>query len=249
MPASRVLGYDASMESDIRPFASLADLSHAAATAVVRLMKDAIHLRGHCSIVLSGGSTPKTLYHLLATNHRNDVNWGRVHLFWGDERWVPVTDPRSNTRMAREALIDHVHCPSEHVHPIPVDASSPDVAAREYARTLHTFFRAPDAGPDLVLLGMGSDGHTASLFPRSPALDEPRRWAVASLAPVEPRERVTLTMLAINRARHIFILVAGPDKQAAFAEATSGHADPHRCPVAMVRPANGTLTWWVTPMP
>jgi 6-phosphogluconolactonase len=151
--------------------------------------------------------------------------------------------------MAREALIDHVHCPPEHVHPVPVDASSPDMAAREYARMLHMFFRAADAGPDLVLLGMGSDGHTASLFPHSPALDEQRRWAVASLAPVEPRERVTLTIPLINRAMNVFLLVAGHDKQSAFDEAISGHADPHRCPVALVRPTNGALTWWVTAMP
>ena len=220
------------MESETRQFASLADLSGAAAAAVVRVMKDAIHLRGQCAIVLSGGSTPKTLYHLLATTHRNQVNWARVHLFWGDERWVPADDPRSNFRMAHEALIDHVHCPAEHVHPIPVDASSPDVAAREYARTLHTFFS--DAGPDLVLLGMGSDGHTASLFPRSPALDEQRRWAVASLAPVEPRERVTLT-LPFMIARGILFFVAGSDKQFAFARQFRP-ADPHRYPVAMVRP-------------
>jgi 6-phosphogluconolactonase len=248
MRTSRLLGYDAGMTSEVRRFDSLADLSGAAAVAVVHVMKDAIQLRGHCSIVLSGGKTPKTLYHLLATTHRNDVNWGRVHLFWGDERWVPATDPRSNVRMAREALIDRVHCPPEHVHAIPVDASSPAVAARDYARTLHTFFRTADAGPDLVLLGMGSDGHTASLFPHSPALDEPRRWAVPSFAPVEPRERVTLTMPAINLAKHIFLLVAGPDKQSAFDAVISGHADPHRYPVAMVQPANGTLTWWVTPM-
>ena len=218
------------MQSEVRRFASLADLSGAAASAVAMVAKDAIHHRGHCSIVLSGGSTPKTLYRLLATTHRNDVNWARVHLFWGDERWVPAIDPRSNLRMAREALIDHVHCPPEHVHPIPVDASSRDVAAREYARTLHMFFRAADAGPDLVLLGMGSDGHTASLFPHSPALDEQRRWAVASLAPVEPRERVTLTIPLINRAMNVFLLVAGHDKQSAFDEAISGHAIPSPMP-------------------
>jgi len=237
------------MQSEIRRFASLTDLSGAAASAVAKVAKDAIHQRGHCSIVLSGGSTPKTLYRLLATTHRSDVNWARVHLFWGDERWVPATDPLSNFRMAREALIDHVHCPAEHIHPIPVDALSPDAAAREYARRLHNFFRDADAGPDLVLLGMGRDGHTASLFPHSPALAEQRRWAVASLAPVAPRERVTLTIPLINRAMHVFLLVAGHDKQAAFDEATSGNADPHRCPVAMVRPANGALTWWVTAMP
>lgn len=249
MPTSRMLDYDPSMAPEIRHFASLAELSSAAATAVAEVAKDAVHQRGRCAIVLSGGSTPKTLYRLLATTHRSDVNWARVHLFWGDERWVPATDPLSNFRMAREALIDHVHCPPEHVHPIPVDASSPDAAAREYARRLHSFFVDEESGPDLVLLGMGSDGHTASLFPRSPALDEPRRWAVASLAPVEPRERVTITIPVINRARHVFLLVAGQDKKSAFDEAISGHADPHRCPVAMVRPTHGTLTWWVTPMP
>ena len=237
------------MTPEVRHFASLADLSHAAAAAVVEVAHNAIQQRGRCAIVLSGGSTPKTLYRLLATTHRNAVNWGRVHLVWGDERWVPANDPRSNFRMAHEALIDHVHCPPEHVHPIPVDATSPDAAAREYARRLHDFFREADAGPDLVLLGMGRDGHTASLFPHSPALDEQRRWAVSSLAPVEPRERVTLTIPAINRAKHVFLLVAGHDKQSAFADAISGHADPHRCPVAMVRPSNGTVTWWVTAMP
>ncbi len=235
------------MAPDIRQFASLADLSHAAASAVVKIANDAIHQRGRCAIVLSGGTTPKTLYRLLATAHRSDVNWARVHLFWGDERWVTADDPQSNFRMAREALLDHVHCPREHIHPIPVDAVSPDLAARQYSLTLHAFFR--DVGPDLVLLGMGSDGHTASLFPRSAALAEPRRWAVASLAPVEPRERVTVTLPFINRALHVFLLVAGRDKQSAFQQATSDHADPHRCPTAMVQPTNGTVTWFVTAMP
>ena len=247
MSTSRKLRYDASMASEIRHFASLAELSAAAATAVVQVAKDAIHQRGRCAIVLSGGSTPKTLYRLLATAHRADVNWARVHLFWGDERWVPANDPLSNFRMAREALLDHVHCPPEHIHPIPVDAVSPHMAAREYAQSLHTFFR--DGGPDLVLLGMGNDGHTASLFPRSPALHEQQRWAVASIAPVEPRERVTLTLPFFNRAMHVFLLIAGRDKQTAFAEATSGQPDLHRNPAAMVQPVNGTVTWFVTATP
>ena len=172
-----------------------------------------------------------------------------MHLFWGDERWVPATDPQSNFRMAREALLDHVPCPPDHIHPIPVEAESPDAAARQYERTLRTFFGDAGAGPDLLLLGMGSDGHTASLFPESPALEERTRWVVPALAPVEPRQRVTLTIPAINRATNIFLLVAGSDKQSAFAEAISGRADPRRCPVAMVQPATGTLTWWLTPMP
>jgi 6-phosphogluconolactonase len=233
----------------VRRFASLDELSRAAAAAVVQVAANAIAQRGRCALVLSGGRTPSPLYRLLATTHRDDVDWARVHLFWGDERWVPATDPLSNFRMTREALLDHVPCPPDQIHPMPVEAESPDAAARQYEHTLRTFFGDAGAGPDLLLLGMGSDGHTASLFPQSPALEERTRWVVPAVAPVEPRQRITLTIPAINRAMNIFLLVAGADKQSAFAEATSGRADPRRCPVAMVQPAAGNLTWWLTPMP
>ena len=215
----------------------------------MQIAANAIQQRGRCAIVLSGGHTPRPLYRLLATTHRDDVDWPRVHLFWGDERWVPATDPLSNFRMARETLLDHVSCPPEQVHPMPVDSGSPDASARQYEQTLRTFFGDAGAGPDLLLLGMGSDGHTASLFPESPALEERARWVVAATAPVEPRQRITLTIPAINRALNIFLLVAGADKQSAFAKATSGRADPRRCPVAMVQPVAGSVTWWLTPMP
>jgi 6-phosphogluconolactonase len=234
---------------EVRRFASLDELSRAAAALVAQVAGDAIALRGRCAIVLSGGRTPVTLYRLLATTHRDDVDWARVHLFWGDERWVPATDPLSNFRMAREALLDHVPCPPDHIHPVPVDAGSPDAAARQYEDTLRSFFGDAGAGPDLLLLGMGTDGHTASLFPESPALEERTRWVVPAFAPVEPRQRITLTIPGINRAMNIFLLVAGSDKQSAFAQAVSGHADPRRCPAAMVQPATGNLTWFVTPMP
>lgn len=235
--------------SDVRHFASLDELSGEAAAAVVQLTATAIRQRGRCAIVLSGGRTPMTLYRLLATTHRDDVDWTRVHLFWGDERWVPATDPLSNFRMTREALLDHVPCPPDQIHPMPVEAESPDAAARQYERTQRMFLGDAGAGLDLLLLGMGADGHTASLFPESPALEERTRWVVPAIAPVEPRQRITLTIPAINRAMNIFLLVAGSDKQSAFAEAVSGHADPRRCPVAMVQPATGNLTWWLTPMP
>lgn len=215
----------------------------------MQVAANAMQQHGRCAIVLSGGRTPTTLYRLLATTHRDDVDWRRVHLFWGDERWVPATDPLSNFRMARETLLDHIPCPPDQIHPVPVGAESPDAAARQYEHTLRTFFGDAGAGPDLLLLGMGSDGHTASLFPESPALDERTRWVVPAIAPVEPRQRITLTMPAIGRAMNIFLLVAGSDKQSAFTEAVSGHADPRRCPVAMVQPATGNLTWWLTPMP
>jgi len=238
-----------SQRQHLRQFASLDDLSRAAAAAVVQLTANAIEQRGRCAIVLSGGRTPRTLYDLLATTCRDKVDWSRVHLFWGDERWVPATDKLSNFHMAREALLDRVPCPPDQIHPMPVEAESPDAGARQYEETLRTFFSDATAGPDLLLLGMGSDGHTASLFPESPALGERTRWVVPAMAPVEPHQRITLTIPAINRAMNVFLLVAGSDKQSAFAAAVSGHADPRRCPVAMVQPASGNLTWWLTPMP
>jgi len=235
--------------SDVRGFETPDDLSREAAAAIVELARAAIRERGRFAIVLSGGRTPRALYRLLATTHRDDVDWARVHFFWGDERWVPSTDPLSNFRMASEALIDHIPCSRTHVHPIPVDADSPDAAAREYEHRLRGFWGDKGPGPDLLLLGMGSDGHTASLFPDSPALDERSRWVVATQAPAEPRQRVTLTIPGINRAMNIFVLVSGGDKQSAFAEAISGRADLRRCPVATVQAAPGTPVWWVTPMP
>jgi 6-phosphogluconolactonase len=170
--------------------------------------------------------------------------WAGVHLFWGDERYVPHTDAKSNYRMAREALIDRVPIPADRVHPMPT-AADPDRDAESYARLVDDAL-APDGGRfDLILLGLGDDGHTASLFPGSPALEETRRSVVAAPAPVEPRQRLTLTFPVLNRARHVFFLVSGADKRPAMACVFGRSGGLAECPAVRVKPDEGELIWWV----
>ncbi|HWB48089.1 MAG TPA: 6-phosphogluconolactonase [Stellaceae bacterium] len=208
---------------------------------------------GRFAIALSGGSTPKRLYQLLAAPPLRDaMPWRRVHLFFGDDRFVPHDDPNSNYAMARDAMIAHVPIPPENVHGIPVtgslDASSLDGAARAYEHTLKAYYGADALDPDrplldVNLLGMGADGHTASLFPGKPALDEKQRWAVGvpepGLAPFVPR--VTLTYPALNSARSAAFVAAGADKAAMMHRVLSGE---HSLPSARIAPV-GELVWFV----
>ena len=222
-------------------------MSDAVAAAIADTVQDAVTRRGRCSLVLSGGSTPRPALARLATVHRGGVPWDRLHLFWGDERYVSPDDPRSNVRMAREALVDHVPCPPANVHPIPTglpSAAAADAAALRYEDTLRAFFphRQPDF--DLVLLGLGDDAHTASIFPGSPALDEPSRWVMAVAAPVEPRLRVTLTMPILTAASRLFVLVSGASKAAALRHALDPASAPSRYPAAALQSAGGRVTWW-----
>jgi 6-phosphogluconolactonase len=182
---------------------------------------------------------------LLATEFRDRVSWPRVEIFWGDERYLPHTDPRSDYRMARDALLAHVPIPGENVHPMPTDSADPEEAAQAYERLLRAHFPCPWPRFNLVLLGLGAEGHTASLFPHSPALLEQARWVVATEAPVEPKRRLTLTLPAINHATHIWFLVAGAEKTEALKCALAEEADVMSCPAAGVKPTNGELVWWV----
>lgn len=191
------------------------------------------------SIALSGGSTPKILHEKLSTEpHRSIIPWDRVHLFWGDERFVPPDDPRSNYRMARESLIDRVPLPPENIHPVSGKGDSPEKAARIYEETLKKFFGSSSEWPkfDLVILGIGTDGHTASLFPGSPALEERTRWAVSAKADVEPKDRITLTLPVINHAERVVFLAAGGTKAAVLKDLFSGEPLPKRFPYQLIRP-------------
>jgi 6-phosphogluconolactonase len=168
-----------------------------------------------------------------------------VHVFWGDERYVLPRDPDSNYRMAKEALLDHVPCPSENVHPMPTHFGSPDAAAREYERTLRSYFATDSPRFDLILLGLGEEGHTASLFPGSPALEERTRWVVAVNTHARPPLRLTLTLPALTRAANIHVLVAGSTKAHALRHVLTGIPDPNTYPAAGLRFTEGTLIWWV----
>lgn len=230
---------------DVRVFPNLEALSREAARDLTENIAATAAEAGRFTLVLAGGSTPRALYRLLASEHRDQIPWAQVHLFWGDERYVPQDDPRSNYRLAREALLDHVPIPPEHVHPMPTDFPDPDAAARAYEDMLRSRFASPWPRFDAVLLGLGTDGHTASLFPGSPALEEQERWVAAVRAPVEPSLRLTLTLPVLNHAAHVSFLVAGEDKAPALHRVLAGAPHPRTCPAAGVRPHSGDLIWWV----
>lgn len=223
------------MKPDLRVFVDANELSLRAAEAAARLINDSVRVHGRFSVALAGGSTPRSLYRLHAPQFRGQIPWTKVHVFWGDERYVPPDDPQSNYRMAREALLDHVPCPAGNVHPMPTHLSDPDVAARDYEKTLKDYFSKEWPHFDLVLLGLGEEGHTASLFPRSPALEEKQRWVLAVKAPAEPPLRLTLTLPVLNHTANVHFLVAGLSKAQALHQVLTGSPDPKTYPAAGVR--------------
>jgi len=220
-------------------------LAREAAQRFIYLAREAVDSRGRFSIALSGGSTPAALYKLLAEEpYRAKIPWTQVHLFWGDERCVPPDHPDSNYQLANETLITHVPIPPANVYRVRGELE-PELAARAYEKTLQDFFCGPRTRFDLVLLGLGSDGHTASLFPGSDALYERERLAVAVEARYQDRpvHRVTLTLPVINSARQVLFLVIGSAKAGivqAVLEGPEGHL-----PAQQVRPTAGHLVWMI----
>lgn len=230
--------------TELRIFPDVDRLSEALACAIAEKLAMAVRTRGSCSFALSGGRTPRVLYDRLARDHRQDIPWARVHIFWGDERYVPPEDERSNYQMAREALLCDIPVPAANVHRMPTEPADPRDAAAAYERVLRTHFATPWPRFDLVLLGLGDDGHTASLFPGSSALDEAERWVVAVKGPSEPRVRLTLTLPAITHAAAIDVIVSGSSKAEPLRRALADDPDPQRCPASAVRRTEGALVWW-----
>jgi 6-phosphogluconolactonase len=227
----------------IRVYADLESLSRAAADLIAAQANLAVAARGRFSLALSGGSTPRRAYELLAAPpFKDQAPWDRMHVFWGDERCVPPDDPRSNARMAREAWLDHVPIPAGQIHPIDC-ARDPDAAARDYEAGLRKFFAGAAPRLDLVLLGLGDNGHTASLFPGTPVLQEQERWAAAVYVAAGDLYRVTLTAPLINQAAHVVFLVAGGAKAAVLRDVLHGPRDPARLPAQLIRPDGGELLW------
>ncbi len=223
-------------------YADLEALSRAAAEELSAFLRETVAHRGRCTVALSGGRTPRRLYERLGEDPR--IPWPRIVLFWGDERYVPPEDPRSNARTAREALLRRIAIPPEHVHPMSTHVEDPEEAARVYEVTLRVVFGCwPHF--DLVLLGMGPDEHVASLFPGSSALFETKRWVVAVRVEADPPVRLTLTLPVLNGARRVDVLVTGAEKRQALRRALQDPPDPLRCPASGVRPRDGVLVWWV----
>lgn len=218
---------------------SLDDLTEQAARAVSRSLADRAKGRDRVTLVLSGGTTPRRLYERLAGH---EVPWRQVHLFWGDERCVPPEDSRSNYRMAYDSLISRVPIPPENVHRIPTEHADPHQAAARYEAALQGFFRLPPgAWPcfDVVVLGVGSDGHTASLFPGSSLLEEKKRWVVAGYIEQLQAPRVTLTLPVFNHAAQAMFLVAGKDKAAVMSALRPADGQDVRFPFQLIRPHHG----------
>lgn len=235
------------MASDQRKLIEVADAAALAEAAAVRLLARMATNSGRIAICLTGGSSPKQLYELLATeDYREKIPWERMHWFIGDERFVPASDPRNNMAMARATFLDHL-APLANIHPIPTDLASPDEAAARYEQELKSFNgvdRLDPAWPlfDLVLMGVGPDGHTASLFPDYPALQETERWVVgvpqAHVEPLVPR--VTLTLPALASCREMLFLVSGAGKRAILTRVLAGEPLP-----ANRARSNGDTIWLV----
>ena len=223
-----------------------AALARAAAERFVALAAAAVGERGLFAVALSGGDTPQPTYRLLATaEFSSRLDWSSVHFFWGDERCVPPDHPESNFRLAQESLLSRILLPAENVHRLRAELP-PHQAAEEYERELRIFF-AESALPrfDLVLLGLGDDGHTASLFPGSSALHETERWVVAYYVEKLAAWRITLTPPALNAAAQIVFLVFGKSKAARLREVWSDPYQPDLLPAQIIRPSDGEVLWLV----
>ena len=234
---------DSSVE--IRVLTTPQELFAAAAEAVAQLAVEAVAERGRFTLALSGGSTPKSLYTLLASNARTSLPWDRMFFFWGDERHVPPNHPDSNYRMANEAMLSKVPVPAENVFRIKAENPDAGAAAQEYEQTLRRFFREESGVPsfDLILLGMGPDGHTASLFPGTAGLQENSRLVVANWVEKLKTHRLSFTFPVLNAARCVLFLVSGIDKAAVLKTVLEDDVPGEQYPAKLVRPSAGKLIW------
>ncbi|MEO6315960.1 MAG: 6-phosphogluconolactonase [Chitinophagaceae bacterium] len=201
------------------------------------------------TLVLSGGGTPQKLNTLLAASpYKEKIDWSKLHIFWGDERFVPFTDERNNAKMAFDTLLDHVPVPASQIHRMNTENIIPEVAAGEYEKILRRYF--PPTVPatasfDLVLLGMGDDGHTLSLFPGTHVMHEENKWATSLFLKQQDMFRITLTRTLVNRAACIAFLVTGPGKAIALKEVIEGDFQPDLYPSQVIRPITGELHWFL----
>lgn len=227
------------MKKTVEVLPSLESLIERGLAITLDCIHQAIAARGKCAIALAGGSTPKPLY---AAISQQPLPWDKIHVFWGDERYVPPEHPDSNQLMARNAWLNKVPIPASNIHPIPTNETDPAASASIYEQELLEFFPAASGLPvfDLVLLGIGDDGHTASLFPHTAALQVSDRAVTVGNKDGQPR--ITFTYTLINQARCVIFLVAGASKRAALAQIFAPVADSNTYPSRLIQP-QGTLYW------
>jgi len=234
------------MKPEIRIFQTIEQLSHNAAELFADQAARSIEKRGQFLVALNGGGTPKRLFELLGSQYRDKAQWEKTHVFWGDERLVHADDPESSYGQARKQFLQHVAIPESNIHPVN-GMLLPEEAANEYAQVLRQFAAAPLKFPrfDLVYLGMGEDGHTASLFPNSAWDASEPVIAVTAQYQDRPAHRVTMTPLVFNQARMVVFMAAGEKKAATLAEVLSGRYDPELYPAQRIEPKDGKLFWLV----
>jgi 6-phosphogluconolactonase len=231
--------------STTRIFDSTLELSKAAAEEFIKAAREAVEARGQFTVALTGGSSPLHLYQLLAQSpYRERVPWSQTYVFWGDERWVPLTDEKSNAKMAFENLLDLVPIPKDQIFPM-YGEQKPEEFALYYESLLHRHLDEASGSFDLILLGMGDDGHTASLFPGTAVLDEKSRWVQAYFLAPQEMYRITLTAPCINRARKIVFLTFGEKKADALYEVLQGEHNPQQYPSQLIKPKNGEVLWLI----
>ncbi len=233
---------------DIRILTTPQELFAAAAEEVVRSATESVAQRGRFMIALSGGSTPRSLFQLLATNARTSFPWDNTRFFWSDERHVPPDDPESNYRMANEAMLSKIPVAAGNIFRVPSEEPDASIAASAYEQTLRKVFPAEgESVPqfDLILLGMGADGHTASLFPGTTGLQEKSKLVIANWVEKFKTHRITFTLPLLDAARSVMFLVSGTDKAPALKEILQGSASGEQYPAKLVQPDKGGLIWLV----
>ena len=222
------------------------ELTNELAIWICDLINTTLQNQEFFTLVLSGGETPKSLFKALASaSFKEKISWEKIHIFWGDERVVPFNDDRSNAKMAYELLIDNVGVPASQIHIMRTDIE-PVFAAKEYEKILHHFFDNTDKSFDLVLLGMGDDGHTLSLFPNSPLLNEQNgNWVNAVYNEAQQMSRITLMPEIVNQASHIAFMIEGKKKSLVLKKVIEGKYSPVELPAQIIKPVIGELYWFL----
>jgi 6-phosphogluconolactonase len=230
---------------EIKVLKDLGEINRTAADIFVEEASKAVREKGKFTLALTGGSSPVELHKMLAQEpYSSQVDWGKCFVFWGDERWVPLDDERSNARMAFETLLNSVPVPKEQIFPMWSEDKSPEEYAAEYEKQLKLVL-GEEGVFDLIFLGMGDDGHTASLFPHTEVLNEEAAWVKAYYLDPQQMYRITLTAPIINRAKNIVFLVNGEKKAPALREVLEGERNPKQYPAQVISPGDGRLFWLV----
>lgn len=221
------------------------ELSIQFADWLVQYITDVLQKQDRFTIALSGGSTPKKLYQLLASGpYKSKIDWPRLHFFWGDERFVPFDDERNNAKMAYNELLDHVPVNKKQVHIMQTAGPEPEESASEYEKLLHSYFDKQATTFDLVILGLGNDAHTLSLFPGYDVVMENTKWVSSFYVKEQEMYRITLTPAVVNRSARVAFLISGGDKAASLYHVLTSEHEPYLYPAQAIQPFNGELYWF-----